>query len=48
MLCFIYEQVLETIFDSADTGNIGNSNIFVTVMVEVITIPTGERGEDAI
>ena len=48
MLCFIYEQVIEAIINSADTGNIGDGKIFVTVMVEVISIRTGERGEDAI
>ena len=44
----IYEQVIEAIIDSADTGNIGDGKIFVTVMDEVIRIRTGERGEDAI
>jgi nitrogen regulatory protein P-II 2 len=44
----IYEQVIEAIIDSADTGNIGDGKIFVTVMEEVIRIRTGERGEDAI
>jgi len=48
MLCFIYEQVIEAIIDSADTGNIVDGKIFVTVMGEVISIHNGEKGEDAI
>ena len=48
MLCFIYEQVVEAFIDSADTGNIGDGKIFVTVMDEVISIRTGEKCEDVI
>jgi nitrogen regulatory protein P-II 2 len=44
----LYEQVIEAIIDSADTGNIGDGKIFVTSMEEVIRIRTGERDEDAI
>lgn len=44
----LYDQVIEAIIDSADTGNIGDGKIFVTSMDEVIRIRTGERDEDAI
>tara|TARA_B100001964_G_C14002937_1_gene495801 strand:+ start:173 stop:511 length:339 start_codon:yes stop_codon:yes gene_type:complete len=44
----LYDQVIEAIIDSADTGNIGDGKIFVTSMEEVIRIRTGERDEDAI
>jgi nitrogen regulatory protein P-II 2 len=44
----LYDQVIEAIIDSADTGNIGDGKIFVTSMEEVIRIRTGERDEEAI
>ena len=44
----LYDQVIEAIIGSADTGNIGDGKIFVTSMEEVIRIRTGERDEDAI
>ena len=44
----LYDQVIEAIIDSADTGNIGDGKIFVTSMDEVIRIRTGERDEEAI
>ncbi len=44
----LYDQVIEAIIDSADTGYIGDGKIFVTSMEEVIRIRTGERDEDAI
>ena len=44
----LYDQVIEAIIESADTGNIGDGKIFVTSMDEVIRIRTGERDEDAI
>ena len=44
----LYDQVIEAIIYSADTGNIGDGKIFVTSMEEVIRIRTGERDEDAI
>jgi len=44
----LYDQVIEAIIDSADTGKIGDGKIFVTSMEEVIRIRTGERDEDAI
>ena len=42
------EQVVETIIEQADTGNIGDGKIFVTNVEEVIRIRTGERGENAL
>ena len=44
----LYDQVIEAIIDSADTGNIGDGKIFDTSMDEVIRIRTGERDEEAI
>jgi len=41
-------QVLETIERSAKTGRIGDGKIFVTEVLEVVRIRTGERGEAAI
>jgi nitrogen regulatory protein P-II 1 len=41
-------QVIETIEKSAKTGRIGDGKIFVTEVLEVVRIRTGERGEAAI
>ena len=41
-------KVLETIERSAKTGRIGDGKIFVTEVLEVVRIRTGERGEAAI
>ncbi len=41
-------QVIETIERSAKTGRIGDGKIFVTEVLEVVRIRTGERGEAAI
>lgn len=41
-------RVLETIEKSAKTGRIGDGKIFVTEVIEVVRIRTGERGEAAI
>ena len=41
-------QVIETIERSAKTGRIGDGKIFVTEVIEVVRIRTGERGEAAI
>ena len=40
--------VIETIINSARTGEVGDGKIFVTDIVECIRIRTGEAGEDAI
>ena len=41
-------QVIETIERTAKTGKIGDGKIFLSPVVEVIRIRTGERGKDAI
>ena len=41
-------KVIETIERSAKTGRIGDGKIFVTEVLEVVRIRTGERGEAAI
>jgi len=42
------DEVIETIMKAAQTGRIGDGKIFVTNLVDVIRIRTGERGEEAI
>ncbi|MFP6637977.1 MAG: P-II family nitrogen regulator [Nitrospinaceae bacterium] len=42
------EEVIETLMRAAQTGRIGDGKLFVTDLVDVIRIRTGERGEDAI
>ena len=44
----ILPQVVEAIEKSAKTGRIGDGKIFVTQVEAVITIRTGETGEDAL
>ena len=41
-------NVLSTIVDRAQTGQMGDGKIFVTDLVEVIRIRTGETGRDAV
>jgi len=41
-------QVVETIERGAETGKIGGGKVFISPVVEVIRIRTGERGKDAI
>ena len=41
-------KVIDTIEKSAKTGRIGDGKIFVTEVLEVVRIRTGERGEAAI
>jgi len=41
-------KVIEAIENSAKTGRIGDGKIFVTDVIEVVRIRTGERGESAI
>ncbi|HMP78823.1 MAG TPA: P-II family nitrogen regulator [Pirellulaceae bacterium] len=43
-----YEQVVNTIIQCAQTGQIGDGKIFVTQLIDVIRIRTTERGADAI
>ena len=42
------EKVVETIINSARTGNIGDGKIFVYDIKDVIRIRTGERGKEGI
>ncbi len=42
------EKVIETIINTAKTGNIGDGKIFVTTVEEAIRVRTGERGEDVV
>jgi len=42
------EEVIETLIKAAQTGRIGDGKLFVTDLVDVIRIRTGERGEDAV
>lgn len=42
------DEVVNTIVKTAQTGKVGDGKIFVTDVVDVIRIRTGERGEEAI
>jgi nitrogen regulatory protein P-II 1 len=42
------ERVVETIVQTARTGNIGDGKIFIMPVEEVIRVRTGERGKDAL
>jgi len=42
------DQVIETIVQTAGTGQIGDGKIFVTTLDEMIRIRTGERGDAAL
>jgi nitrogen regulatory protein P-II 1 len=44
----LVSKVIDTIERSAKTGRIGDGKIFVTEVMEVVRIRTGERGEAAI
>ncbi len=44
----ILDKAVETIVNAANTGKIGDGKIFVTDLMQVIRIRTGETGEDAI
>jgi nitrogen regulatory protein P-II 1 len=41
-------KVIETICDTARTGNVGDGKIFVSDLTDVVRIRTGEKGEPAI
>lgn len=41
-------SIIETIENSARTGNIGDGKIFISTIEEVVRIRTGEKGEPAI
>ncbi len=42
------EDVIQTIVSAARTGKIGDGKIFVSDVVEVVRVRTGERGKDAL
>ena len=42
------DSVLDCIFEAAYTGNIGDGKIFITELVDVIRIRTGEKGKAAV
>jgi nitrogen regulatory protein PII len=42
------EEVIQTIVSAARTGKIGDGKIFVSDVVEVVRVRTGERGKDAL
>ena len=42
------ERILDVIVESARTGEVGDGKIFVSEIVEVVRIRTGERGSDAV
>jgi nitrogen regulatory protein P-II 1 len=42
------QKVLETIVQTAQTGQIGDGKIFVSELTNVIRIRTGETGEEAL
>ncbi|PCH63222.1 MAG: transcriptional regulator [SAR86 cluster bacterium] len=44
----LLDQTLEAISNAANTGKIGDGKIFVTDVLQVIRIRTGETGEEAI
>lgn len=44
----LLDDVVSAIMKTAQTGNVGDGKIFVTDLIDVVRIRTGERGEDAI
>ena len=44
----MFEQAIEAITKSANTGKVGDGKIFVTALEEVVRIRTGETGADAV
>ena len=44
----LVERAVEAIVNAARTGRIGDGKIFVTDVLEVVRIRTGERGEQAL
>lgn len=42
------EEVLDTIVETAKTGEIGDGKIFISDIQDAIRIRTGERGESAV
>ena len=44
----LLDQTLEAITRAANTGKIGDGKIFVTDLLQIIRIRTGETGEEAV
>ncbi len=44
----LVEPIIDMIEKTAKTGKIGDGKIFVSDVIEVVRIRTGERGQDAI
>jgi nitrogen regulatory protein PII len=44
----LVERAIESLVKAARTGKIGDGKIFVTDVVQVVRIRTGESGEDAV
>ena len=44
----LVEQMIEAITSAARTGNIGDGKIFVTELLQVVRIRTGETGPEAV
>ena len=44
----LVERVIEAIEDAARTGKIGDGKIFVSDLLQVVRIRTGETGQDAL
>jgi nitrogen regulatory protein P-II 2 len=44
----LLDQTLEAITKAANTGKIGDGKIFVTDLLQVIRIRTGETGDEAV
>ena len=42
------QSVLDTIMRAAQTGQVGDGKMFVSELIDVVRIRTGESGEDAI
>ena len=42
------EKVINTVVEAARTGKVGDGKIFVSDVLDVIRIRTGERGTDAV
>jgi nitrogen regulatory protein P-II 1 len=42
------QRVIDTIMQTAQTGQIGDGKIFVTALEETVRIRTGETGEEAV
>ena len=42
------DKVVETILQSAQTGQIGDGKLFISDLQEVVRIRTGEKGQDAL